>query len=346
LQEEEQKKMQERLLKLIDGVNPKHFWKAVKKDSEVYNFVNTFYGNTFSEKIFNFLTPNQNVCQYGNSKVFNSFDKGYRFCGKASVCQCAKESVSKKSKESHALRTPEQKAASVQKTIETNLTRYGVANAGQTPVAKQKHAELYAKNNEEGNMYSFEMKYGICFEITGKNDKKLRERMAIHYSQPRGFVGRSICLAIYHGGVYYGHIVFGSATLHLPGRNEFLEVTTKEDIQRIANNIFYNISSKDGYPIRNFTTRVLVEAEKLVVKLWKEKYNTSLIGFETLVECSERRNGELYLKGGYEIVGKTKGYTCKRVSGIGSDGWGSKRVWNKDKNYFRPKIVLCKKINF
>lgn len=136
--------MQERLLKLIDGVNPKHFWKAVKKDSEVYNFVNTFYGNTFSEKIFNFLTPNQNVCQYGNSKVFNSFDKGYRFCGKASSCECAKESVSKKSKESHALRTPEQKAASVQKTIETNLTRYGVANAGQTLVARTRHSELYA----------------------------------------------------------------------------------------------------------------------------------------------------------------------------------------------------------
>ena len=38
--------------------------------------------------------------QYGNSKVFNSFDKGYRFCGKASSCECAKESVSKKSKES------------------------------------------------------------------------------------------------------------------------------------------------------------------------------------------------------------------------------------------------------
>lgn len=144
MQEEEQKKMQERLLKLIDGVNPKHLWKAVKKDRELFEYIDTLHGKTFSEKIFNFFNPNQHTCQYGSQKIFNSFEKGYRFCGKASTCQCAKESVSKKSKESHALRTAEQKAETVKKTVETNLVRYGVANAGQTSIAKQKHAELYS----------------------------------------------------------------------------------------------------------------------------------------------------------------------------------------------------------
>ena len=48
--------------------------------------------------------------------------------------------------------------------------------------------------------------------------------MAVHYSEPGGFVGRNICYAIMHEGVYYGAIVGGSATLHLVGRDEFFKI--------------------------------------------------------------------------------------------------------------------------
>lgn len=196
----------------------------------------------------------------------------------------------------------------------------------------------------KGEAMEYQMKYGISLTVTGKNDTMLRKRMENHYSKPKGFVGRSICLGIRHNNVYYGHIVFGSATLHLPGRNDFLGVVCKDDIQRIANNTFYNISSESKYPMRNFTTRVLIEAEKIVIALWREKYGSTLIGFETLVEQNETRTGDLYIKGGYVPVGTTKGFTCKRVGGVGSDEWSGIRVWNKDPENLRPKLVLCKKI--
>jgi hypothetical protein len=168
--------------------------------------------------------------------------------------------------------------------------------------------------------------------------------METHYSQPKGFVGRNICLAVYHGNVYYGHIVFGSATRFLPGRNEALGITLAQ-LNNVANNIFYNVSKVDGkYPVRNFTSRVVKECYNVVPNLWRDKYGDTLVGFETLVELP--RTGELYLRAGWEVVGQTVGFTCKRVAGKGSDEWSGKRVWNTDKDSLRPKVVLVRKIDF
>lgn len=67
----------------------------------------------------------------------------------------------------------------------------------------------------------------LRLEITKRTDKRLLERMKGHYSQPKGFVGRNICYAIYYKDIYYGHIVWGSATKHLKGRHEFLKTSEK-----------------------------------------------------------------------------------------------------------------------
>ena len=183
--------------------------------------------------------------------------------------------------------------------------------------------------------------------------------MGIHYSQPKGFVGRNIAHAILYNGVYYGHILGGSATLHLPGRDEFFDITlfsskgeTKEekvqrrrqridDLNHIVNNIFYHIRKVDGkYPKRNFTTFVIkgwVEQMKID---WLAKYSDEVVGFESLVELP--RSGELYRRAGWSEVGETKGYTCKREAGKGSDEWSGRRVWCKDK--LRPKKVFVLKV--
>jgi len=164
--------------------------------------------------------------------------------------------------------------------------------------------------------------------------------MEQHYSKPKGFVGRSICYAIYYDSIYYGHIIAGSATLFLPNRNNFFNIT-KKDLNRIINNIFFNVTRADNkYPIRNFTTAII----KLFVKRakidWKNKYGDTCIGFETLIE--KPRTGELYLRAGWEKISETKGYTCKRIGGKGTNNWSGKRVWNTEKLY--PKNVLCFKI--
>lgn len=180
----------------------------------------------------------------------------------------------------------------------------------------------------------------LALTITKRTDQRLLERMATHYSQPKGFVGRNICYAIEYDGRYYGHIVGGSATLYLPGRNEYLGIT-KATLGSVVNNIFYNVQPVDGrYPIRNFTSFVLKAFEAQIQEDWRARYGDTVVGFETLVELP--RTGELYRRAGWQEVGRTVGYTCKRVAGKGTDTWSGKRVWDTDN--LRPKVVLCKKV--
>jgi len=179
--------------------------------------------------------------------------------------------------------------------------------------------------------------------ITKRTDERLLKRMKNHYSQPKGFVGRSICYAIFYDNEYYGHIVAGSATRFLPNRNEFFGITIDE-INKIINNIFYNISPLPGrkYPMRNFTASCVKEFVKKSQIDWFRKYGDECIGFETLVE--KPRTGELYRRAGWSLVGETKGYTCKRGPGKGTDSWTGKRIWNTNPRLLRPKLVLCYKV--
>lgn len=179
--------------------------------------------------------------------------------------------------------------------------------------------------------------------VTKRTDPRLLERMKIHYSQPKGFVGRNICYAVMFDGFYYGHIVAGSAVRWLVGRNEFFNIDIKK-LNNIINNIFYNVSPVFGkYPIRNFTTNVIKEFVKRSTTDWELKYGDKVLGFETLIE--KPRTGELYRRAGWVKVGETYGYTCKRVGGRGTDSWSGKRVWNTNPEELRPKNVFCLKVN-
>ena len=182
----------------------------------------------------------------------------------------------------------------------------------------------------------------VKLEITKKSDQKLLDLMKIHYSKPKGFVGRSICYAVFYEDIYYGYIVGGSSTMHLAGRDSFFSLTEDNKLKtlnKIVNNIFYHIEKQNNkYPTRNFTTKVLKAFRYEIVNDWKEKYNDEVIGFESLVEIP--RKGDLYLKDKWILVGQTKGYTCKRTKGKGTDNWSGKRIW--DTKNLRPKKVFCK----
>lgn len=178
----------------------------------------------------------------------------------------------------------------------------------------------------------------LKLEITKRTDPRLLERMSIHYSKPKGFVGRNVCYAIYWNNVYYGHIVGGSATLHLQNRTEWYGY--EPNLNCLVNNVFYSISPQNevGYPKRNFTTLVLKEWEQSIQRDWFNKYGDIVIGYESLI--LPPRTGSLYLKAGWELIGKTLGYSCKRNSGKGTDSWGGCRVWSKGE----PKLIFCKKV--
>lgn len=192
------------------------------------------------------------------------------------------------------------------------------------------------------------MKFDINLCVVQKFDLRLQICMSNHYSKPKGFVGRSICYAIYCNTKLYGYIVGGSATKFLPGRNEFFNNIS---LNNIINNIFYHIepnfndktsifeeSNNKKYPLRNFATKVIQCWREEITKDWYTKYGDQVLGFETLIELP--RQGLIYKKDKWIEVGITKGFTCKRVGGYGTDNWSGKRVWNTTD--LKPKLVLCR----
>ena len=178
----------------------------------------------------------------------------------------------------------------------------------------------------------------ITLHITKRTDSRLLTLMQNHYSHPNGFVGRSICYAVNYDNVYYGHTIAGSATLHLPNRNEFFDIT-KCDLNQIVNNIFFHVEPINGsYPCRNFVQKVIKAWRERVIIDWFNKYGDEVIGFETLVEIP--RTGDCYKRDGWKEIGQTKGFTCKRVAGKSTDSWTGQRVW--DYKNLRPKLVLAR----
>lgn len=188
----------------------------------------------------------------------------------------------------------------------------------------------------------------IALHRIKRTDPRILANMAIHYSAPGGFVGRNICYAVLFAGVFYGTIVGGSSTLHLPGRDAFFGMgdTHTERIARlnqIVNNTFYHVEKGPAgrYPCRWFTVEVLAAFRRQVAVDWQARYGDPVIGFESLVELP--RTGECYRRDGWQLVGQTKGFTCKRVAGKSTDAWSGKRVW--DYENLRPKHVFVRRVD-
>ena len=175
----------------------------------------------------------------------------------------------------------------------------------------------------------------LKLSVIKRTDERILKDMSVHYSQPKGFVGRNICYAITYDDDYYGSIVGGSSTLHLPGRLDWLSNKGIDcNLNEIVNNIFFHIEGP--YPTRNFSQKVLKMFHSIVVNEWYSRYGDDVLAFETLVELP--RTGEVYKRFGYEYVGTTKGFTCKRQAGKSTDKWTGSRVW--DTTNLRPKGVF------
>lgn len=135
------------LKKIIDEVNPKHISITVKKNRELYNIIENYTGNSISEKIYNYLNPNKNICKYLQTKKFKSLSDGYQNCGRASQCRCTNESVSQKVSCAKKSYSKEANQIINEKRNETTLLRYNVNNNGQILKSKEAHAEFYNDKN-------------------------------------------------------------------------------------------------------------------------------------------------------------------------------------------------------
>lgn len=177
------------------------------------------------------------------------------------------------------------------------------------------------------------MTYDYLFPCNKRNPW-LRQYADRHYSAPKSFVGRSICYLICDIDECYGAIAGGSATRWLVGRDKI--VSDDIPLENIVNNIFFHI--EPPYPERNFAKKILAQFRKQIEIDWLEKYGDKVLAFETLVELP--RTGEVYKRDKWLEVGETKGFTCKREGGQGTDSWTGKRVWNTTE--LRPKRVFVR----
>lgn len=180
---------------------------------------------------------------------------------------------------------------------------------------------------------------GLYLIPINKGNSKLHELMSIHYSAPKGFVGRQLIYQIIFGETSYGAIAAGSATRFLPGRTDFFNCEIP--LNNLVNNTFFHLEKQSTkYPSRNFSTQVVALWRETVRQDWQTKYGDLVLGWETLVELP--RTGELYRRDGWSEVAVTEGFTCKREAGQGTDSWTGKRVWNTTR--LRPKKVFVREV--
>lgn len=165
---------------------------------------------------------------------------------------------------------------------------------------------------------------------TNKSDPLVKEAMRVHYTHPKGFVGRQILYKIYDDDVYRGVIGGGSATLHLPTKSLLDGIP----LTNIVNNMFFHLSSSR----KNLGTQCLKQYRKQIALDWLDSYGDKVEAFETLVEPP--RTGAMYLADNWVYTGMTKGYSCRRVSGVSTDGYSGRRIWNTTE--LHPKLVFVK----
>lgn len=137
--------MRDKILEIIQN-KPKHFSKLVKNSPDLLSWVvanSKIQSLNFAEMIYSAVHQCTNICSNGKIKKFKSFNEGHRFCGSAGVCLCAKGSVSQKVSAAKKSYSSIKKAEIAKKRSCTSMKKYGVSNNGQTPTAKQRHAEHY-----------------------------------------------------------------------------------------------------------------------------------------------------------------------------------------------------------
>ena len=174
--------MRDKILGLIQA-KPKHYAAIIKRDEQMMSWINanSLIDGSLTERIRSAVYGESNICQYGNAKTLTSINEGWRNCGKASTCQCTRDTVSSSVSLSKANRTTDQIEKENQKRVQTNLSKYGVSNTGQTSKALQSHRNFYcdkgkvndAVNKQEQTMVKL---YGVtnAAHLAEVKDKKIK----------------------------------------------------------------------------------------------------------------------------------------------------------------------------
>ncbi len=133
----------ELIRQLIERVGLTHYGKSLRsKNKELLTWIMNETSHLpdetkLGERVYIVLNGiDDRTCQYGSTKLFNTLNKGYRFC--APDCRCRREEQSKKITEVERRMSPDQQRQRSDKRRGTFLQRYGVDNAMRIQSAKEK----------------------------------------------------------------------------------------------------------------------------------------------------------------------------------------------------------------
>lgn len=155
--------MKQNLQELIDRVGIRVYGRELRKIPALHQWVldTTSYlpeDASIAERVFIALYgPEQSICEYGNKKLFNAINKGFRFCAKDCRCRC--EEQSRKIKLKYKEYTPEKLKKMDERKRATMVKRYGVENPGQVPgIAEKIRATSLARYGTEHASQSAEVR--------------------------------------------------------------------------------------------------------------------------------------------------------------------------------------------
>ena len=169
--------MNEKLSKKIKSIFEKsgqyNYSKVIKNDKELTLELQDSY-NDFSipEIVYLAFNPDFNpYCKRNKKRAFASINKGYRkFC--TGYCPCRKENQSKIISKQWSNKSQEEKDEILLKCKNTNIERYGVSNAAQSPEIKAK--------TQKTNL----LRYGVK---TPLKSKKIQQKIQKNYFEKTGF---------------------------------------------------------------------------------------------------------------------------------------------------------------
>lgn len=192
----------EQLKTLIETVGLTHYGKSLRsKYIHLYNWIMEVTSEypedmVLGERVFIVLNgPEKSICEYGSKKLFNTLNKGYRFC--SNKCRCRVEEQSRKiTKNQNSLTTEErekriaaQKATLIEKygvenamhikgipekMAATNMERYGFESAAKADIIKDKTAQT--------NMKRYGGHSSSTVEVREKNKKTNLERYGTEHT--------------------------------------------------------------------------------------------------------------------------------------------------------------------
>lgn len=120
--------MKSKIIQIVEQY-PKRYHQSISKDADLMQWVNdncVYPSNDIRGRIYSAVHQVDSRCEHGIDRKLNKWKTGFKFCGRASVCQCSKENSSRKSKELFASKTKEEKSASNEKRRKTNLKNHGM----------------------------------------------------------------------------------------------------------------------------------------------------------------------------------------------------------------------------